>query len=1063
MMTFEALSTKRRDYVEAARANGFEEGLRRLLADLYPDNAHFIYELLQNAEDAGAREVKFGLQPDGLKFEHDGTRLFDLENIKSITGIGQSTKANDATSIGKFGVGFKAVFAYTQTPVIHSGVHSFEIQDLFVPSRVPPEARNGWTTFWFPFNHADKPANRAVKEVEGALRDISRTTLLFLNNIRLIACSMPDGGDRLLERHALDEHVIAIESLHEEELSYWYRIAGDVTIEGKGYPAAAAFALEARASKQGNLKKSNGYSVKPVDGQVFIYFPAVKETSGLKFHIHAPFASTVARDSVRDTPENDMLVEGIADLIIDALPKMCQDGMVTTGFLSALPNANDDLSERYSVLRKRLVTAFGTNCIAPMVDRGHGPAHELLRSDRSIRSALSVDEANFLRRLNGEKPASGWLADREGRAGAFLGSLNALDFGRDELSAILERLGEIHSDESIYGDDPDFIDDEDREDLEAWYDWISERTDVWLRDFYVMLETLAPKARTYNYFEDQARADFLASLAAAPLVRIQEGKGVCHVPGPQAHLPTSAGLRADGLVVDPLAVFETDDNYDDLELLQGFYRHAGVKPWDAAAQLDARFSSYNLQRAAVTDQHLEDLRTLAQLIEEKAVSPSTYARRPILVAIRRDGTCYWEKPLSIYLDAPFGSTGLSSLFDSEEYPGTPPGRLDASYLETSPEIAVLVGSLGAIQGLRIAPTRVKDNPQFAWGWVERENHNKIEVDWHIPHFDVIVSCGDDTLHRALWTIIASAPSSYADAIYRSNGSSRKYAIKSQLLQQITSAPWILDSDGNLRLPADVSGGELADNLPEPVALGLLTLASFGQKAAVDAIQLKRQDEVAKKLGFGSIEEMQRIADLHRRNPEKFKSLLDHMETEVRLPDNPTMVLEERAKRANLLSGDAPMRKYEKRVRSVFVREAGHLSASRGYLVRLYTNDDGILVCQICASRMPFKISGEYFFVAVQFITGVQRDLRENRLALCPVCAAKYSYARDTSLEDLRDDLLTQSVGYQGSITVDVQLAGEPAKIRFVGKHAIDLQSVLSATEGERLEDGENEDIYEESG
>jgi hypothetical protein len=38
----------------AARDNGFEEGLRRLLADLYPDNAHFIYEFLQNAEDAGA-------------------------------------------------------------------------------------------------------------------------------------------------------------------------------------------------------------------------------------------------------------------------------------------------------------------------------------------------------------------------------------------------------------------------------------------------------------------------------------------------------------------------------------------------------------------------------------------------------------------------------------------------------------------------------------------------------------------------------------------------------------------------------------------------------------------------------------------------------------------------------------------------------------------------------------------------------------------------------------------------------------------------------------------------
>ena len=157
----------------------------QLLADLYPDNAHFIYELLQNAEDAGAREVTFDLQADGLRVEHDGPRLFDLDDIESITGIGQSTKADDVTRIGKFGVGFKAVFAYTQTPVIHSGEHSFAIHDLFVPVPVPRDGRAGWTTFWFPFDRADKPADRAATEVATALREISRTTLLFLNNIPL--------------------------------------------------------------------------------------------------------------------------------------------------------------------------------------------------------------------------------------------------------------------------------------------------------------------------------------------------------------------------------------------------------------------------------------------------------------------------------------------------------------------------------------------------------------------------------------------------------------------------------------------------------------------------------------------------------------------------------------------------------------------------------------------------------------------------------------------------------------------------------------------------------------
>ncbi|WP_131802469.1 sacsin N-terminal ATP-binding-like domain-containing protein [Parafrankia soli] len=163
MTTFEALSSRRHAYVEAARENGFEEGLRKLLADLYPDNAHFIYELLQNAEDAGAHEVVFDLRADGLEVKHDGTRLFDLQDIDSITGIGQSTKSDDATKIGKFGVGFKAVFAYTQTPVIYSGEHAFAIHDLFVPVSVKVGARDAWTTFWFPFDRFDKPAARGQR------------------------------------------------------------------------------------------------------------------------------------------------------------------------------------------------------------------------------------------------------------------------------------------------------------------------------------------------------------------------------------------------------------------------------------------------------------------------------------------------------------------------------------------------------------------------------------------------------------------------------------------------------------------------------------------------------------------------------------------------------------------------------------------------------------------------------------------------------------------------------------------------------------------------------------
>ena len=62
---------------------------RMLLADRYADRTHFIYELLQNAEDAlarrsdcqGSRAVSFGLGRDSLRVSHFGIP-FDEGDIR---------------------------------------------------------------------------------------------------------------------------------------------------------------------------------------------------------------------------------------------------------------------------------------------------------------------------------------------------------------------------------------------------------------------------------------------------------------------------------------------------------------------------------------------------------------------------------------------------------------------------------------------------------------------------------------------------------------------------------------------------------------------------------------------------------------------------------------------------------------------------------------------------------------------------------------------------------------------------------------------------------------------
>ncbi len=49
----------RDDHEDLAKVLKKHIGIRKTVEELYPDSAHFIYELLQNAEDTGATKVNF--------------------------------------------------------------------------------------------------------------------------------------------------------------------------------------------------------------------------------------------------------------------------------------------------------------------------------------------------------------------------------------------------------------------------------------------------------------------------------------------------------------------------------------------------------------------------------------------------------------------------------------------------------------------------------------------------------------------------------------------------------------------------------------------------------------------------------------------------------------------------------------------------------------------------------------------------------------------------------------------------------------------------------------------
>lgn len=332
MQAIERLADKRRNWVEANRQNDFDEGILNLLTDLYPDNAHFIYELLQNAEDAHAQEVRFTLRSDAIEFQHDGAKPFSMNDVDAITSIGKSPKRDDTTNIGKFGVGFKAVFAYTETPEIQSGNIHFRINDIVVPEPIASSYSSDsfckYTRFTLPFNNPGKSPERALSEIEKLLKRLDATSILFLTHIRKIEYLLPDSSCGYIERHEIDHNRIEIRVQqpcdHSPSSTFFLKYDKEIIVDDeeadtkirkqKRCRIAIAYALsrkEGKGSASASAKLTHNSSsaafvwkIEPIDsGRVCVYFPADKETSNLRFHIHAPFASTVARDSIRDAME----------------------------------------------------------------------------------------------------------------------------------------------------------------------------------------------------------------------------------------------------------------------------------------------------------------------------------------------------------------------------------------------------------------------------------------------------------------------------------------------------------------------------------------------------------------------------------------------------------------------------------------------------------------------------------------------------------------------------------------------------------------------------------------
>ncbi len=333
---FEQLHNKRLNASETLLDPDFIN-IWRSVIDKYPDSAHFIYEFLQNADDANATHVEIILNNDHLVFKHNGTEHFSVSNpyldvkpyghINAITAVGRSQKLDN--KIGKFGVGFKSVFTYTDTPEIYDDKFRFRIENYIIPVLIEKDhylRKSGETLFYVPF----KAPNKAFTEIKSKLENLDNP-ILFLRNLKRINWSIcNDSSTTKTYTKKISE------SFKENNIECQHIFLNNNGVKRELW----LFNKSVHINNNGNHLISVGYyitdkgeidtAIKP---HVYCFFPT-KEKYDMCIITHAPFELVDSRQNVKENNEvNLFLTKELASLAANTLPLLRDIGLRQNNYL----------------------------------------------------------------------------------------------------------------------------------------------------------------------------------------------------------------------------------------------------------------------------------------------------------------------------------------------------------------------------------------------------------------------------------------------------------------------------------------------------------------------------------------------------------------------------------------------------------------------------------------------------------------------------------------------------------------------------------------------------------
>lgn len=805
-----------------------------LAAGLYDNRTHFIFELLQNAEDAlgrrgdwkGSRKVTFALTPTQLTLSHFG-KPFDEADVRSVCDIAESTK--NESSIGRFGLGFKSVYTVTDLPEIHSGDEDFAIEGYVFPKQSMRASRHqDETQIALSLRAGDLTAGQ---DITRGFRNLGPRALLFLRNIEEISWSVEGGASGFYMRNRPEilgpnvqrVTVIGHESGQDEVDQTWLVFHRDVFSNGNKRVGRVEIAFSQAASKEGSAL----WAVQPLaTSPLVVFFPTVVETH-LGFLVQGPYRTTPSRENIPpDDSWNQHLVQETSNLLVDAMRWLRDKGMLDVSVLRCLPIDREKFSEgsRFAPMFDKVRQAFQEEQLLPTFDGKYVTAQQAkLARTQELRELFSPEQVAF---LFGTEVAA-WLSgditqDREREIRQYL---------MDEL-----KIAEIRPERLLPNLTKPF--------LEAQPDnWIS---------------------RLYEYLNGQGKA-IRPQLVTVPLIRLDDGTHVIAQKDGQANafLPSKIST---GFPTIRRAVCETPE-------ARAFLATLGITEPDPVDDVIRNLlPKYQQNEVDVDDEtyaaDIERIRTAFgsdSTTQKEKLRSALRDTHFVMVVDTGDGTAYVAKPGDIYI----ATDRIQQLFSGV------PGVLivDNEYdCLRGEDIRDLLVSCGASRYL-VPQVTSSDLEESKKRQIRREAGLE-RATWQSPLEDFTLRGLSQLLDflptlnseqaaarsKVLWEALADLEARGAAAFHGSyrwgySHLSKEVRFDASFVKALNQVAWVPNTDGELTPPAFVLF-ETLDWKPNPFLLSKIAfkppiIDQLAKEAGIDPAAL----DLLRKLGITNVADL----------------------------------------------------------------------------------------------------------------------------------------------------------------------------------------------------------------